>query len=250
MNEHGITIYNLVPIRAEASHKSEMVTQLLFGDTYEVLSQENNWVKIKIDFDDYIGWLDVKLHHKLLKFVPNCITSQVALVEGQTRSYIPAGCFLELNEISKILSINGQEYLINDGYHSLKESVSIDEVIKTAKTYLGVPYLWGGKTHFGIDCSGFIQQIFKINGYKLKRDAYQQAEIGLEVSFESSKKGDIAFFGDAEKVTHVGLILDDYNIIHAHGEVRIDVLNGQGILSKKNNRLSHTLKRINRILVH
>jgi cell wall-associated NlpC family hydrolase len=119
-----------------------------------------------------------------------------------------------------------------------------------AQKFLNAPYIWGGKTPFGIDCSGLIQQIFKICGYKLYRDAWMQFNQGNPVdSIENSRPGDLAFFeNDQGKVTHVGIIMEDNRIFHASGFVKIDYLDEKGIYSKELSGYSHNLKGIKRIL--
>ena len=129
---------------------------------------------------------------------------------------------------------------------------SLDDALALFKTYIGVPYVWGGKTNFGYDCSGFTQTFFKTLGYSLKRDAYQQAAEGDEVILLSeAKTGDLAFFDNAEgKITHVGIVLENDGsdeILHASGELRIDILDHQGI-NKNSEGYSHNLRLIRRIL--
>ena len=119
-----------------------------------------------------------------------------------------------------------------------------ESIVNCAKEFLNVPYLWGGKSFFGIDCSGFTQIIYKIHGIKIPRDAYQQAEIGDALTFiEEAKPGDLAFFENKEgRIHHVGIILADQKIIHAHGKVRIDSLDSTGIFNKDQNKHTHKLR--------
>jgi cell wall-associated NlpC family hydrolase len=116
--------------------------------------------------------------------------------------------------------------------------------------YLNAPYLWGGKTPFGIDCSGFTQMVYKLNGYNIYRDASQQATQGEALSFiEESEPGDLAFFDNNEgSITHVGIIMKDNYIIHAHGCVRIDRLDHTGIFNNEMNTHTHKLRVIKRII--
>ena len=113
-----------------------------------------------------------------------------------------------------------------------------------------MPYLWGGKSTFGIDCSGLTQQVYKLGGYELPRDAYQQAELGEVLSFvEEAEPGDLAFFDNADgKIIHVGIILGDYKIIHAHGKVRIDPFDSNGIFNTDSQKYSHKLRFIKKVI--
>ncbi|MCH8318043.1 MAG: C40 family peptidase [Bacteroidetes bacterium] len=122
-------------------------------------------------------------------------------------------------------------------------------LIFTALEFYGVPYLWGGKTVYGTDCSGFVQQIFKICGYKLYRDASQQAEQGqLVSSYEDRRAGDLAFFENNKgKISHVGIIMEDNKIIHASGQVKISKIEAKGIFNEATGGYSN-LKKIKRII--
>jgi cell wall-associated NlpC family hydrolase len=130
------------------------------------------------------------------------------------------------------------------------ETIDFNNIVPSALAFLGTPYLWGGRTIWGIDCSGFVQTIFGGNGYQLPRDAYQQQEVGIEVDFEDADKNDLAFFANKEgKIVHVGLILDNKKrIIHASGEVRIDTLDNNGILVSGEKKYSHVLHSIKRVI--
>jgi cell wall-associated NlpC family hydrolase len=144
--------------------------------------------------------------------------------------------------------INTQNY----EFEGLKISgvKSKSDLINTAYMYLNAPYLWGGKSVFGIDCSGFTQMVYKLNGYKLLRDAAQQASQGEVLSFiEESEPGDLAFFDNEEgKIIHVGIMLENNYIIHASGKVRIDRLDHLGIYNAELNRHTHRLRVIKKII--
>ncbi|HNC29596.1 MAG TPA: C40 family peptidase, partial [Cyclobacteriaceae bacterium] len=115
--------------------------------------------------------------------------------------------------------------------------------------YLNAPYLWGGKSPFGIDCSGFVQMVFKINGYKLQRDSAQQAKQGKNVSFQDMLPGDLMFFKNKEnQIVHVGIFMGDEKIIHASGKVRIDHVNEEGILHMESRVYTHSFSLARRIL--
>jgi hypothetical protein len=222
-------------MRAEASDRSEQVSQLIFGETYEVLEENEKWYFIETSFDLYQGWIDKK------QFAP-----QVFEVDTHRVFAFPSA--LTPFENKQILMPLGA-FVPEDFPHQI---FSLDDALALFKTYIGVPYVWGGKTNFGYDCSGFTQTFFKTLGYSLKRDAYQQAAEGDEVILLSeAKTGDLAFFDNAEgKITHVGIVLENdgsYEILHASGELRIDILDHQGI-NKKSEGYSHNLRLIRRIL--
>jgi len=232
---NGQCLLSFVPMRSEASDRSEQVSQLIFGETYEVLEENEQWYFIETSFDLYRGWIDKKQFspqvfevdtHRVFAF-----TSSLQPFENK-QILMPLGAFVPVDFPNQMLTLN--------------------EAIPLFKSYVGVPYVWGGKTNFGYDCSGFTQSFFKTLGYSLKRDAYQQAAEGAEVILLSeAKTGDLAFFDNAEgRITHVGIILENnggFEILHASGELRIDILDHQGI-NKKSEGYSHNLRLIRRVL--
>lgn len=250
---------SVVPCRKEASNTSEMVTQLLFGEHYSVVEQTETWLKIIIAYDKYECWINIKQHtkiseaaFKLLELQNPVITTElIQTITNKTSGLsfpIPIGSTLPgfMNKECKIenviFSFEGKTTLT-----SAKKTS--EEIINTAKLFLNAPYLWGGKSIFGIDCSGFTQIVYKLNGYKLPRDAYQQAELGHPLSFvEEAQAGDLAFFDNEEgKIVHVGIILNNNEIIHASGQVRIDKFDHYGIFHSENKKYSHMLRVIKRI---
>jgi cell wall-associated NlpC family hydrolase len=147
--------------------------------------------------------------------------------------------------------MNGLHYLKHQFEGAKAEgSLNKSNIVNTALLYLNTPYLWGGKTPFGIDCSGFTQMVYKLNGFNILRDASQQASQGEVLSFiEESSPGDLAFFDNNEgEITHVGIIMEDHRIIHAHGKVRIDLLDQSGIYNLDTKIHSHKLRMIKKIV--
>lgn len=254
----GISRLGIVPVRAEASDRSEMVTQLLFGDHYSVLksSDDDKWVRIRIEFDQYEGWIDTNQHTEIPDDYFNHLNGtefKIATDVFSTILYkkriipIPLGSVLpisssELFEISEQYAFNGTSKNMGErqGYEYLKQIV---------KSYMNAPYLWGGKTPFGIDCSGLTQQIFRLCGYKLRRDANLQFEQGDPVaSLAEAAPGDLAFFKNKEeKITHVGILMEDQDFIHASGYVRKDKLDENGIFNEELSTYTHILAGIKRI---
>lgn len=235
----AITNVSVAPVRASNSDKSEIVTQMLFGESCDVLETNKNWAKIKIHYDNYEGWVDSK---QISPISDEDFNQRKTQIITENVLYYNHG-----NE--KILLSIGSE--VEEDVESNQEEISLPERIKnTALGFLNVPYLWGGKSFFGIDCSGFSQIIFKVNGIQLPRDAYQQAEIGQVLDFiEEAEVGDLAFFENENgKIVHIGIMLENQKIIHAHGKVRIDELDSVGIFNKDQNKHTHKLRFIKRIL--
>ena len=248
--QYGICNLSLVPLRLDPSDKSELVSQLLYGEHFKVLEQRKNWSKIRLAFDKYEGWIDNKQYVEVTKEGYEDINSSKPKYSTDLVEFIED----ENNQLHPILlgsSINSLKFLKHKHDGSiLSEVMPKENLIKTASLYLNSPYLWGGKTPFGIDCSGFTQMVYKINGYRLLRDASQQASQGEVLSFiEESEPGDLAFFDNAEgDIIHVGIIMGNNYIIHAHGKVRIDRLDQSGIYNINQNRHTHKLRVIKKII--
>ena len=255
----GICNFNIVPVRFADSDKSELVTQLLFGDTYLVTEESENkkWLRIIIDGDDYEGWIDKKLHSESdAKKSSSDINSNhfcseiVGYLESEGNSRIIFfGSFLPTFD-GEFVYIDNKRFAFKGKYKKTEKIMTPEPVIQTAKMFLETPYLWGGKSHAGIDCSGLVQIVFRSCGYQLKRDAWQQASMGLSVeSLEKAKSGDLAFFSnDTGKITHVGILLNNSQIIHAHGKVRIDNIDNTGIINSDSGLYSHKLNGIRKII--
>ncbi len=230
----------VAPVRAAASHRSEMISQLLFNETCELLEEDKEFVKIKCDYDDYEGWCQKK---QLSELINN------ENVIGYTSAFISS---LQINKNNIHVSLATPVFQESDNAKYIKpdNKENKKELIKeTSLKYLNVPYLWGGKSVFGIDCSGFAQQVFKLAGIHLLRDAYQQATQGEDIGFlMEAQCGDLAFFDNEEgKITHVGILLNYHQIIHAAGCVRIDTIDTAGIIDDRNER-THKLRTIKRVI--
>ncbi len=257
-NEYGLARLNLIPVRNKPDDRSEMVTQVLFGDTYLVLDKtpDSNWIRIKIIYDEYEGWINAKQHHSIseeffLELSQNDyristeITSTILYQKKPLTIVIGSILPISTNEIFDA----AEQFAFNGESKSLNQKRDPDFILQIASNYLNVPYLWGGKSPFGIDCSGFTQMVFKIAGYPLKRDAFQQEKQGTEVKDPSKiMQGDLAFFSSKNnKVTHVGIVMDKNKIIHSSGCVRIDNFDEKGIFNEiigKHTHKFHSVKRI------
>ena len=236
--EFAIVLLTVVPVRAEPSDRSEIVTQLLFGETASIIEKHDkpNWVKIKSGVDGYEGWVDPK---------------QLVLISEETYlsckdqfSYTSQGEALVQNELRKLM-FGSRMPLSNSLPFSFEFNGELlnyqpEDILLVAQQYIGTPYLWGGRSDVGIDCSGYSQQVFGICGIKLPRDAYQQAKEGKSVNYENRNIGDLMFFkNDKNRVIHVGILIDAEYILHAHGRVKQNNYDRKGILTDDEKSYSH-----------
>jgi cell wall-associated NlpC family hydrolase len=252
---YGIAQLSITPMRAEASDASEMTNQVLFGEHFKILEARKKWSRIRLSHDKYEGWICNKQWQEIDKTTYNELDHQTPtlttdlldviradhlqpIVMGSTLPYFQAG---SLKIAKKTYTLEG---------HTTVAFTEKSELVNNAMMYLNAPYLWGGRSPLGIDCSGFTQMVYRLQGKELPRDAYQQAEVGNTLSFiEESEAGDLAFFDNSEgKITHVGIILEDNHIIHASGKVRIDRLDQQGIFNAEERTHTHNLRLIKSVI--
>ena len=247
--KYGICPLGIIPLRNDFNHRSEQVSQLLYGDCFKITDQRKDWFKIRNQWDGYEGWIT---QNQGLEIPEEIYKNQADLEIKHATNLMDYVC-LSNSELVPI-PLGSDLRLLDFLNHSFEgETTTIktkEQLIKNAYAYLHTPYLWGGKSPMGIDCSGFTQMVYKLNGIVLKRDAYQQAKQGTTLSFiEESEPGDLAFFDDRDgNITHVGILLQDHRIIHAHGKVRIDPIDQTGIFNKELQTHSHKLRMIKKII--
>jgi gamma-D-glutamyl-L-lysine dipeptidyl-peptidase len=254
----GICKLSLVPVRREASDRSEQTTQLIFGECYEVLQSQEKWYQVRNAADGYEGWIDFKQHFPVTetyfqewKAATHPRSLDILQTVSGTTAVTPIGIGSVLPFFDGITIRVGEEKMLYNGRATNPALPYRDNFLqKIAQQFLRAPYVWGGKSIFGIDCSGFVQQVYGLCGHQLLRDAYQQVVHGQEVHFVAqAQPGDVAFFDNDEgRIVHVGIVLEDQKIIHASGEVRIDQLDHYGIYNRDLKRYSHKLRIIKRIL--
>jgi hypothetical protein len=260
--KYGISNLSIIPVRSEPREKSEMCTQILFGEHYTILEENNKWCQVKLALDNYEGWIDRKIVCELEEenflaltmkpaFVTTDVFNIVQPVEGYSNFLIVAGSSLpKFDERSKTFKIGDVLYNIqgNDVSSSQKEIRQI--IIENALKYFNSPYLWGGRSPFGVDCSGFTQILYKMAGMSIPRDASQQSMIGDNLSFvEEAKPGDLAFFDNEDgTIIHVGILWEKNKIIHSSGKVRIDNVDHFGIFNIDSGRYSHQMRLMRRII--
>ena len=255
---YGICPLSVIPIRSNSSDTSEMVSQLLFGETVEILEKKGSWTKVRCIWDNYIGWVDTKQIKPITpteseqyqeKLACTLDLLQGAMTDGH---YIPVTIGATLPNYDGVkFEMDGKSYTYSgQAYFPSDIKPNAEFLIKIARRYLYAPYLWGGRSPLGIDCSGFTQVIFKMIGIKLARDSKDQVEQGELIDFvEQGQAGDLAFFENRKgKITHVGILLEDRKIIHASGQVRIDKIDHFGIYNEETKKYSHKLRVVKRVL--
>ncbi len=257
----GISTLSLIPVRKEPSEKSEMVTQVLFGEHCEILEQMVGWSHIRLAWDHYEGWVDQKMitpltqraYSKLIHS-PTAIATDIFTiipVNNEQNLMIVAGSTLPVwRPYKKEFRVDKAVYPMpgNTTYGPAKNVRNL--IIRQALKYFNAPYLWGGRSPFGIDCSGFTQIIYKTAGIFLPRNTSEQVHCGTAISFvEESQPGDLAFFDNDEgEIVHTGILWKRNKIIHASGKVRIDNIDQFGIFNVDLKRYTHKLRVMKKII--
>lgn len=262
----GICLWSSVALRADASHSSEMVSQLLFGETYSVLETATEWTKICTLDCQYEGWISSKQHTPLSdeEFEAYAVNDKIVVHDLITRIYnttdyaafpIFIGSQFPTPDANGNFVLAGLEYAVENRdilvpLNTTNPADKQDALLHCAFQLLNSPYLWGGRTPAGIDCSGFVQVLFKNIGIAIPRDASQQVELGENVDFvDEARVGDLAFFENEEgRVVHVGMVCGERQIIHASGHVQVNVLDDTGIFNQYTKKYTHKLRIIKRIL--
>ena len=247
---YGLCPLSIVPVRESAADTSELVTQVLYGEHFKGLETKAKWSRIRLDWDGYEGWIDNKQWFEVSKEQFKSLQDTPAILSGDLVDFVTTAEG-QLLPIPLGSSVHACELLgHNHDGNRVSGVLPKTNLVETALLYLNSPYLWGGKTPFGIDCSGFTQMVYRLNGHRIQRDASQQATQGDAFSFiEESEPGDLAFFDNKEgDITHVGIVLEDNYIIHAHGQVRIDRLDHTGIFNAEKNTHTHKLRVLKHIV--
>lgn len=257
----AVCVVSVCVLRRGPSDTQEIVSQLLFGETVEVLiKKHNSWMHVRCCHDGYEGWVDskqlVRISEEENETYEKSSNYSLDVVQSISNEYhtFPILLGSKLPKFDGLhLKIHDYKYLFNGTVIDTQrmEKVTAELVERIARKYIHAPYLWGGRSIFGIDCSGFTQQVFKFLNYKLPRDAYQQVNEGVIIDFlETCKVGDLAFFENEEKkIIHVGIILPNNKIIHASGSVRIDNLDHEGIYNKELKKYTHKFRVAKRVII-
>ncbi|MCF8331028.1 MAG: C40 family peptidase [Bacteroidales bacterium] len=258
---YGINLLSIIAVREAPSDKSEMVNQLLFGEVFEVEKIQSGWAYISSAHDNYKGWIDKKQmvgigeeEYNRLNTVENFVSTDIVQIThnkttGDLISVVAGSSFPQVDELLNF-NMAGRDFSYEGLKGDLINGTYFDQIPAIADMFKGAPYLWGGRSIFGLDCSGFTQIVFKIAGYRIARDSSEQAMQGKPVDFISSAKtGDLMFFdNDDGDIIHVGIYLENNKIIHAHGKVRVDNVDHHGIHNLDNRAYSHKLRLIKRMV--
>ena len=250
----GISLYSVIPVRSETSETAEQTTQILFGETFDILEQKNRWNRVKLHLDGQEGWIDAKM----------CTPMSAAEYKSYRAAYDSAA-MVAMPMAYAVSENNGQTIPLTAGTRlaGYQEKKDIDpsmvyaktpdlneqNLLQTVRFFLNIPYLWGGKNAMGMDCSGFTQTVMSLFGKTLKRNASEQAQQGRKISDVSKvQAGDLVFFDHEDgKISHVGIVIDGERVIHCSGRVKVEKLDSNGIFSAEKGDYSHHLVTIRRV---
>ena len=252
-----IALNSIIPIRKEPSETAEQLTQMLFAQTGKVIGREEKWLQLRLDEDGQTGWAD----RKMLTIISNDekasladsgeakVVMPMAYAVSQNGQTIPltAGTLLPHYKTDGSFSLLGAEFRIDPQMvlpHP--QELNSDNIMRTTRFFLNVPYLWGGKNAMGMDCSGFTQIIMSLFGKHLLRNASEQAKQGKRIaSLKTARTGDLVFFNHADtdpdktQISHIGILIDNERVIHCSGRVKVEKIDDNGILSYEPDGKAH-----------
>ncbi len=251
--KYAIVLTPLVPVRNEASERSEMVTQLVFGDLLTIVETEGEWVHVENSFDNYRGWVTSKMltslskeeYIELTSRKPSLVRLPMIDIKEKKQNMplrVSIGATLPgYDSANQQMRVAGRVFSIRSMSVHNADKTLVKDILRTASYFINTPYLWGGKSIMGVDCSGFVQIVYRLHNIDLPRDASQQINCGEVIDkFDELRPGDLAFFHNKEgRVVHVGIVYTPKHIIHSSGDVHIDKLTAEGIWSERLNKYTH-----------
>lgn len=249
---YAICHLSIVPIREESSHKSEQISQLLYGELCFIIKKEDDWCYIRTDFDDYEGWVEARqltpmseaIYEEIKKILPRYASDMVDYVQVSDKEY-------DLLPICIGATVSNAPFMGHLFAGEVQRKVLRKNIVEIALRYLNAPYLWGGKSPFGIDSAGLVQMVYKLIGIRLQREvSLQYDSIKNDVnSLQEAEVGDLLFFtNNVGRIVHVGILIQSGYLIHAYGKVRVDRIEPEGIYDVDTQKITHSLYAIKRIL--
>lgn len=250
---------SVVPMRSSPAQRSEMVSQLLFGETVEVLEEKGKqWCKVRASCDNFIGWVESNQLKAITPTEFDRFNTHFAYNLELVQPVMGADHFIPITMGARLPEFDGMRFRLGEVYYTFSGQAvtpsdfqpSADFIIKLAKRYLNTPFLWGGRSPFGMDSPALVQLVYQMAGFKVPREASAQIDIGENVDFiENAQAGDLAFFENNQgRITHVGILMPEFKIIHCYGGVRIDKIDHYGIYDENRQAYSKRLRLIKRIL--
>jgi len=243
----------VVPMRREAAESAEMISQVLFGEFVELMEDEGNWFKVKVLTDGYEGWVNPRMLLPSDQEEFESLSDWQFVIEGNlmleddTLIRMPLGAKVPVSSSSSAFDMAGHRWSKPEGFRAI-DIQDFEKRVDIARYFYNIPYLWGGRSGFGIDCSGFSQMVYAMCGVSIPRDSSKQAEKGRLISYEDRQPGDLVFFSKPQhtRVTHVGMLIHLNHIMHASGRVRIDRFTESGIIDMEKNQVTHQFIMIKR----
>ena len=214
----------------EQLHNSAVVTQALMGESCPIIDSTDKWYNIR-QWDGYEGWIyyfngiDSEVEYNPTLAMQDMFGTVLSPEKDKIISNLVLGCNAQAEQQQngyKIILPDGRSGFSYNNFGLNKKQTNREEIVKTAIRFLGIPYMWGGKTSYGMDCSGLVQTVFKTNGIKLPRDSNKQAEFFTKyiIDEENIQNGDLLFFSENGRITHVAISTGGLNFINARGFVQ------------------------------
>jgi cell wall-associated NlpC family hydrolase len=253
--QYGFCALARIPMRKEPSSESEMVTEILFGEGLLVFEKQGEWYKVEC-FQPYEGWVNIKQitfineQESLRLMNPTFFCADdctlVSLTEPPLR-ILKGSPLPSFEKASHTSTINGKIWTVKGKV--VEQKKDLVTLLQYAEGYLNAPYFWGGRSPYGIDCSGLMQILFRFVGIKLPRNVDWQVTKGVDVVCQEPQVGDLAFFKNKKgDLVHVGLVYAPGKVLHASGYVKISTLDQQGIINDDGVGYSHFFYKAIRVL--
>ena len=261
MSRKAVISTAVAPVHSGATFTSEMITQGLMFESVSIQSEQDNWLNIKME-DRYEGWIH---NFYVSESRVNCqnsiiVTDRYAPLrlqrekDSQIIALLSFGTVVPLIEQTSgyctIQMINGEEAFIPAQQEISRQSRS--DILTLATNLFGVPYLWGGKSSFGYDCSGFIQMVLKTAGIYIQRDTSLQIKNKTleKIQIDDAEPGDLLFFLENNRTNHVAFLLGEGKIIHCSGEVKVEsIIEGEPGFSTQLNQYEKIAMSIDRLML-